>query len=210
MRRTAAVLILGVAILAGACSSDDDGGSAANTSIPDPTTTASTTTEPRTVAPDIIPDDVSQIDEAYVEGVLDALYRVSGEAIRDAAAEGSMTEMALDLLNASHDVEAAVAQINSLADAESEDFARYVDDPGFVQADVVQLLEVSTTCVAVEIEVDSSAVLASPPDSTDIRTFVQLVPATVEQRQTGLNPTAWVFGDSELTFGGGDGALTCG
>lgn len=207
-RPAVAVLVL-FAGIAGACSGDDDGGAAVNTSIPDDTTTSSSTTEPRTVAPDIIPTDASRIDEAYVEGVLDELYRVSGRAIQESVAAGSMTERALDLLNASHDVRAAVEQINSLAEAESEGFARYVSTPGSVETDVIDLLVADPSCVVAEIEVDSTAVLASPPDSTGVRTFLQLLPATDQQRQGGLNPTAWIFGESRLTFEGEDGDLPC-
>lgn len=209
MRRSAAVLILGVAILAGACSSDDDGGSAANTSIPDPTTTASTTTEPRTVAPDIIPADVSQIDEAYVEGVVVALYRVSGDAIRDAVKNDGMDERTLDLLSAVHGVQAAADQINFLADAETDGFDKYVPEPGYVEVTVVDVVEADESCVIAEIEVDPSDVLVSPPDRTGVRSFLRLAPASAEQLAGGLNPTAWVIEESDITFDGEPGTLTC-
>ena len=65
--------LLGATLLLGACGDDDDNGDrSAVTSIPDETTssTSSTTTEPRTVAPDVIPQDESQITEEYVEQVL--------------------------------------------------------------------------------------------------------------------------------------------
>ncbi|HSP02734.1 MAG TPA: hypothetical protein VLR27_04490, partial [Acidimicrobiales bacterium] len=65
--------LLGATLLLGACGGDDDDGrAAAITSIPEETSTStsSTTTEPRTVAPDVIPQDVDLITEEYVEQVL--------------------------------------------------------------------------------------------------------------------------------------------
>ena len=196
MRRSAAVLILGVAILAGACSSDDDGGSAANTSIPDPTTTASTTTEPRTVAPDIIPDDESQIDEAYVEGVLDALFVASLRAltdVRDVHNGVIVEEVSASIDAISTSAESAAIQ-NSLATAARSGFEGVPAEPSPIRATVVEVMSASKACIFAEVSLDTSGVggTASEP-SSELRQFAELHVASIAQRDSGLNPTAWVI-----------------
>lgn len=210
MRRTAAVLILGVAILAGACSSDDDGGSAANTSIPDPTTTASTTTEPRTVAPDIIPDDVSQIDEAYVEGVLEGLAEMALQALESTRDAGVVDEMAIEILMASGTEPDAIRGINSLSALARQGFEGYREDLSPVAYSVVDVVVARRDCVVAEIETDASGLFVEPPSASPPpgRTMVELLPATASQRETGLNPTAWVS-DSFPVVAEGDPLPDC-
>lgn len=210
MRRSAAVLVLGVAILAGACSSDDGGGSAANTSIPDPTTTASTTTEPRTVAPDIIPDDESQIDEAYVEGVLEGLASAAAQAFDHTRRAGVVDESAQAILLASGTEPDAVRGINSLSRLARQGFEGYREDPSPVVYTVVEVLVAQRDCIVAEIETDSSGLFIDPPSTSPPpgRTMVELLPATVSQRETGLNPTAWVS-DSFPVVAEGDPLPDC-
>ena len=145
MRRSAAVLVLGVAILAGACSSDDGGGSAANTSIPDPTTTASTTTEPRTVAPDIIPDDESQIDKAYAQGVVDEHALLAHEALKLTMAAGVVDDEVTALLQASRTETDAITASNDLFATAISGFEGLLPEPSPLTIEVLDVL-VAANC----------------------------------------------------------------
>src|SRR3546814_12019965 len=100
-RHLTALLVAG--LLLGACGDDDDSGDrAAATSIPERTSTStSTTTEPRTVAPDVIPQAESQITEGSVEQVLNALFVVSGDALQPTIGAGLVDAPAISLVAAS-------------------------------------------------------------------------------------------------------------
>ena len=98
-RHLTALLVAG--LLLGACGDDDDNGDqTAVTSIPDETSTStsSTTTEPRTVAPDVIPQDESQITEEYVEQVLNELFVVSLNALATLDPRGLVDESDIELI----------------------------------------------------------------------------------------------------------------
>ena len=201
MRRSAAVLVLGVAILAGACSSDDGGGSAANTSIPDPTTTASTTTEPRTVAPDTIPDDESQIDKAYAQGVVDEHALLAHEALKLTMAAGVVDDEVTALLQASRTETDAITASNDLFATAISGFEGLLPEPSPLTIEVLDVLVASTNCLVVEVRVDDSGVLADPPPrGEDQRDFIEFQPATSAQRESGLNPTAWARAQFPVTF----------
>ena len=73
LRRAVAGALITVGLLAAACSDDDEGGS--TTTERDTTTTESTTTTQDWTVPE-------EIDEDYVERVLNELYRIEGEALR--------------------------------------------------------------------------------------------------------------------------------
>ncbi len=197
MRRYVPLVLLVLALVAGACSGDDDTGSAANTSIPDKTTTSSTTTtQPDTVSPDVIPTDESRIDEAYVEGVLDALFVESLRAlilVRDSG-DGVVTEEASDLVNAISNKSESVEIQNSLASTARSGFEGIPPEPSPILASVVKVITASRSCVLAEIVLDAAGVTGDPrTPEPDERQFARLAPASASQRDSGLNPTAWVL-----------------
>ncbi|MFP5576752.1 MAG: hypothetical protein ACLGIZ_00785, partial [Acidimicrobiia bacterium] len=158
-----ALLVAG--LLLGACGDDDDSGErAAVTSIPDDTTTSSTTTtEPRTVAPDVIPQDESQITEEYVEQVLNELYAVANEALRLSMEAGLVDEPSIDLIEATSSATTAAEDINALLDLSRRNFEGFRNDPEPLRADVLDVIEASSECVFAEITVDRSGSLSEPP-----------------------------------------------
>jgi len=188
--------LLVASVLLGACGDDDDDGDrAAVTSIPEETTssTSSTTTEPRTVAPDVIPQDVDLITEEYVEQVLNELLGVAGEALRQSVRAGLVDETAIALIQATSSEGTVTDDLNELLDIASSGFAGIKSEPTSLSAEVIAILQSQTDCVFAEVALDRSGVVEGEEvDSPGVRTFAKLVPATEEQRRSGLNPTAWV------------------
>jgi len=186
--------LLCATLLLSACGGGDDGSDAAATSIPERTTTSSTTTEPRVPPPDVIPRDPNLITEEYVEQVLDALYEVSLEAVELARTEGVVTPSVIGIAQSIRSPDHALEAVNALITTAAEGFPGYRDDPGPTTADVRQLLVATPECLFAEVSFDSSQTFTSPPSVPDnLRSFVRLLPASQEQRGSGLNPTAWVI-----------------
>ncbi len=204
MRRLLPAL-LGATLLLGACGDDDDDGDrSAVTSIPDETTTStsSTTTEPPTVAPDVIPQDESQITEEYVEAVLDALYAAMLEATATAREAGFVEEPAVRVAEATNTPDGSRGLLNSLTEAAANGFAGYRDELSPVDVTVLDLHERTLTCAFAEATFDTSGLTTTSPSTDGFRLFVRIVAATEEQRASGLNPTAWVLDELPATDDG--------
>ena len=204
--------LVGLSLLVSACG-DDDGGDdlAAVTSVPDETSTSTTTTtEARTVAPDVIPQDESQITEEYVEAVLNELFGVSLEALLAARQAGVVEERALALLEATNSDTTFPQEVNDLSDLAFAEFEGIKPEPTALVLSVVSLLEAMPTCVIAEVTVDSAGLLASPAEpEPEERDFIRLLPAKEVQRASGLNPTAWVLDEFPVTLDGSVPDLTC-
>ncbi len=209
MRRFVPVVLLVLALVAGACSGDDDTGSAANTSIPDKTTTSSTTTQPDTVSPDVIPTDESRIDEAYVQAVVDAHMALGLEALVLTMDAGLVDEAVTDLLSDIHTDESAIDTANGLAAAAIGDFAGIRESPGPLQAEVLEVRSGTAACLIIEVRVDESASLVDPIDNSAKRTFIEFNPASEGQKASGLNFTAWVLHQFPVTFDGSVPEFAC-
>lgn len=211
MRRLLPAL-LGATLLLGACGDDDDGDRSAVTSIPDETTTStsSTTTDPPTVAPDVIPQDESQITEEYVEAVLNELYEVSLASFLAARDAGLVDEEAVALIEATNSEAVFEQQVNDLLELSASGFAGLKPDPSPVTVNVMSVIEVSERCVIAEVDTESSGLLEVPPPAEpDRRSFVRLLAASDAQRATGLNPTAWVFDEFPVTLDGSQPDFNC-
>jgi hypothetical protein len=194
MRRLLTAL-LGATLLVGACGGDDTGDQSAVTSIPDErsTSSSSTTSEPRTVAPDVIPQDVSLITEEYVEQVLNELLAVAGDALRQTVAARLVEERAIELIEATSSADTVTDDLNELLDIASSGFEGIKEEPTQLRAVVLNVLERGNDCVFAEIELDRTGVVEGEIRAEPgVRTFVKLLPATEEQRASGQNPTSWV------------------
>jgi hypothetical protein len=185
--------LLAFSVLAGACS-DDEPENSAVTSIPDETSSTTSTTEPETVAPDVIPDDESLITEEYVQGVLAALSEASNEVLIKVREAGVVEEDAIAIVQATKTESHAVDSINALANAARNGFDAYVEDPQPARYEVQALPQASRDCIVVDAEADSSGAFVEPPPPVVVRST--LVPASQEQRASGLNSTAWVLAGS--------------
>ena len=205
--------LLGATLLLGACGNDDDDGDrAAVTSIPEESisSTSSTTTEPRTVAPDVIPQDVDLITEEYVEQVLNELYEVSLQSFMVAREAGLVEEQAMALIEATNSETVYTQQVNDLLALSATGFEGMRPTPSAVEVSVVELLAASPSCVVAEVTTDASGLMDnSTPADPEERSFVRLLVASESQRQTGLNPTAWVFDEFPVTFDHSEPQLGC-
>jgi hypothetical protein len=150
----------------------------------------------------VIPTDTSLITEEYVEQVLDALYEVSLQAVLAAREAGDLVELSIRLLEATSTPESAANRITSLADDIVNGFADYHPEPQPVDADVIAVLEASSDCILAEAKFDSSGMVTTPDSTAGFRIFARLSAATVDQRSTGLNPTAWVLDELPATDDG--------
>lgn len=213
MRRLLPAL-LAAGLLLGACGGDDDDGDqAAVTSIPDETSTStsSTTTEPRTVAPDVIPQDESQITEEYVEQVLNELFEVSLQAFVASRDAGVVEEQAIGLLDATSSDAVFEQRINDLSNFARTGFSGMKEAPSAVRVRVLDVLEANESCVVAEVTTDASGLMTDPPPmEPGERDFVRVLVASEEQRSSGLNPTAWVLDEFPVTLDGTVPDLSCG
>jgi hypothetical protein len=204
--------LVGLCLLLTACGDDDtDDDLSAVTSVPDETTsTTTTTTEPRTVAPDVIPQDVSLITEDYVEQVLNELFGVALEALLAARSEGLVEERSLALIEATHSDDVFEQQVNDMISFARTGFEGVKDSPSPLAVTVVELLDVSRRCVVAEVTTDASGLMDEPPPpEPNERDFIRLLPASSEQVATGLNPTAWVLDQFPVTLDGSAADLGC-
>lgn len=205
--------LLGATLLLGACGGDDDDGrAAAITSIPEETSTStsSTTTEPRTVAPDVIPQDVDLITEEYVEHVLNELFGVSLQAFIASRDAGIVDDQALALLDATSSDDVFEQRVNDLSEFAIGGFSGLKQDPSQVVIAVSDVLESSRSCIVAEVRTDASGLMVdAPPMEPGERDFVRLLPASAEQAETGLNPTAWVLDQFPVTLDGTVPDLSC-
>ena len=204
--RPVTVALLTLSLIGAACSGDDDPEDmSAVTSIPEEESTSSTTTEPRTVDPDVIPDDESLITEEYVESVLTALETVNQQAFELTRSEGVVTEDVIALVTDTSTGPRAVSAINSLSDLAASGFTPYKDDPDPVVYDVVEIHTATATCIVAFVDIDfSGAFRDAPPEPPSGRPTMELLPATEEQRASGRNPTAWVVDETPVVEDDGD------
>lgn len=209
-RHMTALLVAG--LLLGACGDDDDSGErAAVTSIPDDTTTSSTTTtEPRTVAPDVIPQDESQITEEYVEQVLNELMADSLVATVRAREAGLVDGRVIEVVESLNSQERSIQALNSLSEAAADGFSDFKTELEPATATVLEVVEGTPACIFVEVSFDNSGIFKNAqPVPQNIRTFARLVPATEAQRASGHNRTAWMIDALPATEDGSVASDSC-
>jgi hypothetical protein len=204
--------LLGATLVLGACGGDDGGDddAAAVTSIPDDTTSTTTsTTEPEIPPPDVIPSDPSLITEEYVERVLNELFVVANESLLRTMQQGLVDETVIDMVEATSPESGVADDVNRLIQLASEGFPGLKPKPGPITAKVTDVLTADADCIFAEVSLDRSAVVEPPSSQDSVRSFARLLPATEEQKATGLNPTAWVLDDLPATSDGTAPALQC-
>lgn len=180
-------LALAVVVVVTACSggADDLGPSATVGTAPTTTTTA-----PRPVDPAVIPSDPTQIDEPYVQAVVDALFAVDAEATKIfVETRNPIDERAIDYLEAIYVPEELDRQLNiwfkSLA-ARADELL-----PGVLKNDVKEVIDARGDCVYVGVESDYSEV--SKNGSLLSMNYLGLTPKIDGDDPDGRNPTAWMM-----------------
>jgi hypothetical protein len=149
----------------------------------------------------VIPADVDLITEAYVEQVLNALYEASFDALTRTMREGVVDAETIAIVEATTPESRVVDDINELMTLAAEGFPGIRVDPGPIRSEVARLLVASSECIFAETILDDTELTqaSTPPEA---RTFARLLPATVEQRESAHNPTAWVIDELPATLDG--------
>lgn len=202
--RAIALGLLGLLLVA--CQSNDGAVvEPLNTVEPSPAPTAPATPTPSpTQAPDdpyAIPDDPADIDEAYVQRVLDALAEVQGETYRRLVIDGRISTDVEAITEQAYAFDAYTTIIQTYEEILERDpeLARFHDDPGDPQLRVESIIHAGRECTFLEVVEDLGAVLIDGGISEN-RQFYALGPYN-QSRGTAdgnLNPTPWKF---SLTFG---------
>ena len=186
-----ATLAMTLLLAATACGGGGDGEGATPTTTEGPrsTTSSSTTTTTEPVDPSVVPDDLEDIDEEYVEAVANELYRVLRDANAIQVARGDLQGM-VDRYNAVYAPEAADLLLNDALARSEADLAKFKQPPGSQRITVTSLKEVSEVCVVAESVRDSSEVLIEPlPPTEGFLVLTLREPGT----RSPLNPTPWAI-----------------
>jgi hypothetical protein len=177
-----------VAVLAGACSSgdDDDLGPAA-TIGPGPTTTS---TAARPVDVSVIPDDPADIDEAYVQAVVDALFAVDAQATAIFVETQQLDERAIDVLRSIYVPDELDRQVNIWGQSLAQRSENLL--PGQLGNEVEQVIDVTDDCVYLEVSRDYSKTTKREVSPGTI--YLGLTPkADANNDPENRNVTAWML-----------------
>jgi hypothetical protein len=156
--------VAGVAVLVvGGCQggeAQDEPVAAEVTPLPTPRATPSPTPSPTpgAVDPYTVPDDPADIDEAYVQAVLDELDALDGEMFRIVVREREITEEAEALLNAVYEEPARSEELDLLELELEEGFPDVRPNPGDRETSVQAIISVTDDCVFIAAQQDYSAV----------------------------------------------------
>jgi hypothetical protein len=211
-KRTAA-LIASLAVALAACGGDDDVEPIAE---PTPTETAAPTEEPEPEEPDetedLEPEDPfaipDEIDEPYVQSVLDELFALRTEALKLTLAETDATDVddeALAILRATHGVPARVEYADQLfrylQEPNAEEAFLPVDEMGQTRYQVLRILRADESCIVLTGSPDLSEVAVEPGEEQWSVTSLGRLDSADDEG--GRNSTPWViFSGRQLTFEG--------
>jgi hypothetical protein len=203
--RRPAWLLAGLLLVA-ACGGDggaDSDESAATTTSASERRPTSTSTAVPPVDPSVIPEDPAAIDEAYVEAVLEEHNRVIGDALR-LQLQGAELEEIVDRYNAIYVPDVADAELTDTLQLSAEEASRYKSPPGNTTSDVVELFEVTPTCIAVLWCRALKVWWSIHPTRSQLRSsYVWADPS----ERSELNPTAWL--SEGLTLPESEGFRSC-
>jgi len=188
--------VVAVLALGGGCSSKKANGSA------DPTVPTAPTETTATAAPDpfAVPE---VIDEAYVNRVLAALYRVDGDALRRVVASGMVDAESRKILRAVYNDPQFELEFDGLTKTFAKGLERYKTPPGDRRTTVTKLRTAQPDCIFVETEVDFSEVVKSPPAWVDdVFRVLALERTQQETDPQNLNPTPWSISYTEVVKDG--------
>jgi hypothetical protein len=185
MRRTLALLF--TLLVASGCSNDANQLPPAAT-VPSEVSTPSTA--PPAPDPAVIPEDLAEIDEAYVQAVVDELFAVEAKAGEIFIATRTLDEEAIDYLEAIYIGEELDQQVNVWFQALASRPEELL--PGVRHNEVKRLVDVTADCVFFEAERDYSETTTreAPPKRL---VHLGLTPKLEDDDPNDLNPTAWVL-----------------
>jgi hypothetical protein len=179
---------------------------------PTPTETAAPTEEPQPDEPteteEPEPDDPfaipDEIDEAYVQSVLDELFALRTDALRAAVesnGEPGIDERAVTAIGASHTGPwrlRVVEQVQNIQAADNVDEVfREPAEMGNERFRVGEIFSASSDCVVLYGLVDSSEVNRSPPNE-DLYSVIAL--SSSQETANEQNPTPWLLYDESYVY----------
>jgi len=188
VRRPLLVLLL---LVAGCTNTSSGGGGTAATtttgSVPAIATTVAqvpaTTLAPGVAPPFQMP---AVVDVAYVQRLLDAVYRLDGEATRRAFVTGAPDAEVDERLLAIFGDPALAEARQVLADQAADGFARLANPPGDATVRVLEVLEASRACIVVRADLDRGPVFREPRPAP-----ARLVIRMARADALAFNPTGW-------------------
>ncbi len=194
--------LLSALLLVGGCS---DGGEQPPPAATLPSEVPTSSTEP---APDpaVIPDDPAEIDEQYVQAVVDELFAVEAKAAEIFIVTRDLDERAMAYLEAIYIGEELEQQKNVWF----QDLALRADElrPGVRRTDVQRVVDVKADCVFLEAERDYSETTTREAPPKQI-VYLGLTPKLEGDDPEGLNPTGWMLFTSGLSEDGSEPENPC-
>lgn len=186
-----------------ACSGGEAALGPAGTVSAAPSTTPTTV---RPVDPAVIPEDPADIDEAYVQAVVDALFAVDAKATEIFVETKLLDREAIDILRAIYVPEEVDRQVNIWG----HDLALRSDEllAGVLHNDVQRVIDVAEDCVYVEVESDYSEVTTR--EAPLAMNYLGLTPKVNGDGPEGPNPTAWMMFMNAVNPDGSEPANPCG
>ncbi len=177
-----------MAAVVGACGTEggDDLGPAATLGT-GPTTTSAPAPEPVDVA--VIPEDPADIDEAYVQAVVDALFAVDAQATKIFVETRAPDDRAIDYLEAIYLPEELDRQINSWFQTLARGSETLL--PGALLNDVDRLISAGTECTFFAVTRNYS--MTTTRDVPPRTVYLGITPKDADDDPNDLNPTAWML-----------------
>ena len=153
------------------------------------TAPATPSTTAREIDPAVIPDDLADIDEAYVQVVVDALFEVDAKATEIFVETQEVDEDAVDILGAIYVPDEVERQVYIWG----QDLTMGGDEllPGVLHNEVTRVVDVTENCVYVEVESGYSDVLSR--EVLLSFNYLGLTPKREGDDPQGLNQTAWMM-----------------
>jgi len=186
VRRPVLVLVL---LVAGCTDTSSGGGGTATTTGPVPAIATTVAELPATtLAPGVAPpfQMPAVVDVAYVQRLLDAIYRLDGEATRRAFVTGAPDAEVDERLVAIFGDPALAEAKRVLTDQAADGFVRLANPPGDATVRVVEVLQATPACIVVRADLDRGPVFREPRPAT-ARVVIRLARADV----LAFNPTGW-------------------
>lgn len=132
-----------------------------------------------------------EIDVAYAQRVIDALYRVVGDAARAAATSGTLDQGFFGPMTAVYDREELSGTVlPGWIDQADADFPDLADEPGDPVTTVLAIERDDLGCLVLEAERDYNALYREPGELERVRLVLRPVP---EGTPADANPTPWII-----------------
>lgn len=192
--RARAVLVIAplAAFLVGGACGGSKGRGATGATVPVEEPATSTTTLEQSYA---IPDDPAEIDAAYLDRVLAALFHVFGDAQRKKVATGQV--MPADLLplraiSNDPDFETRARLFATTPVGNRRDYREPIGDR---RVTVTRVISARPDCVVVEVSFDFSPILVDPPPPTTA--YLTLRPTQPGADPDDVNRTPWSISNED-------------